>query len=304
MVRETYALLTGLFVVVLGTALIAAALFLGDYGNERDVYIVSTQGVVSGLNPESMVIYRGVRAGKVVSIQFDPKDSRNILVRIELDKGLPITHGTYATLRVQPLTGLAQIELNDSGENPEPLQTSLERPALIPLRPSLFDQLTGSGTDLLTQAAQITNRLNTLLGDDNQVRLQHTLKALEIAARELVTLEQRASSLLERIPGIEETLHEALQAHSSMAHDVRETSRRIRELADDVGRLASLGRAAGESLIGERMAEWDAMLADLRRTAASFRKLSKALEEDPQTLLLGPRPSPPGPGEPGYQEPK
>jgi phospholipid/cholesterol/gamma-HCH transport system substrate-binding protein len=304
MVRETYALLTGLFVVVLGAVLIAVALFLGDYGNERDVYIVSTQGAVSGLNPESLVIYRGVRAGKVVSIQFDPKDSRNILVRIELDKGLPITHGTYATLRVQPLTGLAQIELNDSGENPEPLRTSPEQPALIPLRPSLLDQLAGSGTDLLTQAAQITHRLNTLLGDDNQIRLQHTLEALEIAARGLVDLERRAGSILERIPAIEGDLHEALKAHSSMAHDVRETSRRFRELADDVGRLASLGRTAGESLIGERMAEWDAMLDDLRRAAASFRKLSKTLEEDPQTLLLGPRPGPPGPGEPGYQEPK
>lgn len=304
MVRETYALLTGLFVVVLGAALIAVALFLGDYGNERDVYIVSTQGAVSGLNPESMVIYRGVRAGKVVSIQFDPKDSRNILVRIELDKGLPITHGTYATLRVQPLTGLAQIELNDTGENPEPLRTSPERPALIPLRPSLLDQLTGTGTDLLTQAAQITNRLNTLLGDDNQIRLQHTLEALEIAARELVDLARRTGSMLERIPGIEENLHEALKAHSSMAHDVRETSRRIRELADDAGKLTSLGRTAGESLVGKRMAEWEAMLDDLRRTAASFRTLSKTLEEDPQTLLLGPRPGLPGPGEPGYQEPK
>lgn len=304
MVRETYALLTGLFVVVLGAAMIAVALFLGDYGNEREVYIVSTQGAVSGLNPESMVIYRGVRAGKVVSIQFDPKDSRNILVRIELDKGLPITHGTYATLRVQPLTGLAQIELNDSGENPEPLRTSPERPALIPLHPSLLDQLTGTGTDLMTQAAQITNRLNTLLGDDNQIRLRHTLEALETATRELVNLERRAGSALEQVPVIEKSLHEALQAHSAMAHEVRETSHRIRELADDVGRLVSLGRTAGKSLIGERLVEWDAMLDDLRRTAANFRKLSKILEEDPQALLLGPRRDSPGPGEPGYQEPQ
>jgi phospholipid/cholesterol/gamma-HCH transport system substrate-binding protein len=56
MVKETYALLTGLFVLTLGTAMVVMGLFLGDYGRERDVYILWTQGAVSGLNPESEVI--------------------------------------------------------------------------------------------------------------------------------------------------------------------------------------------------------------------------------------------------------
>ena len=70
MVKDTYALLTGLFVLVLGAAMVAMGLFLGDYGRERDIFVLTTTGAVSGLNPESEVIYRGVKAGKVTKSQL------------------------------------------------------------------------------------------------------------------------------------------------------------------------------------------------------------------------------------------
>ncbi|MCI0734097.1 MAG: MlaD family protein [Methylococcaceae bacterium] len=153
--KETYALLTGLFVLTLGSALVAASIWLGHYGEERDVYLVVTQSSVSGLNPESTVLYRGVQVGKVSAISFDPMNSRNILVRIEVDKGLPITLGTYAMLRVQGLTGLAQIELGDSGENQQPLLTNNANPAQIPLQPSLIDKLADSGGNILLGSQEL-----------------------------------------------------------------------------------------------------------------------------------------------------
>ncbi|CAI8781105.1 MlaD family protein [Methylococcus capsulatus] len=304
MVRETYALLTGLFVVILGSALIGIALVLGDYGTERDVYVVSTQGAVSGLNPESLVIFRGVRAGKVASISFAPHDPRTILVRIEVDKGLPITRGTYATLRVQPLTGLAQIDLSDEGNDPEPLRTDPRNPASIPLRPSILDKLTGSGSDILTQIAQLTSRLNALLDDGNRQRIAHTLESLDTAADELVRLERYIEEGLERIPILDGRLRQALADHSAMARDVRETSRQVRALSESAQKVVDIGAAASDTLIRSRLPELDALIDDAAHTAASLRRLSKTLERDPQTLLLGPAPGLPGPGEPGFQEPK
>jgi phospholipid/cholesterol/gamma-HCH transport system substrate-binding protein len=304
MVKETYALLTGLFVVVLSGALIGIALFLGDYGAERDVYTVSTQGAVSGLNPESLVIFRGVRAGKVTTIGFAPEDPRTIVVRIEVDKGLPITRGTYATLRVQPLTGLAQIDLNDDGNDPEPLRTDPENPANIPLRPSLLDKLAGSGADILTQVAQLTSHLNTFFHEDNRRHIAHTLESLDAAANELVRMVQLTEEALERFPALDEELRRALADHAAMARDMRETSRRIRELSESAQKVVETSAAAGDALIRDRLPQLNAMIGDAARAAASLRKLSKTLEQDPQALLLGPKPGNPGPGEPGFEEPK
>ncbi|MEW6038519.1 MAG: MlaD family protein [Pseudomonadota bacterium] len=304
MVKESYALLTGLFVVILGSALIGIALFLGDYGAERDVYIVSTQGAVSGLNPESLVIFRGVRAGKVTTIGFAPEDPRTIVVRIEVNKNLPITRGTYATLRVQPLTGLAQIDLSDDGQDPEPLHTDPKNPANIPLRPSLLDKLAGSGADILTQVAQLTSHLNALLDDSNRRRIAHTLEGLDVAANELVRLVRLMEEALERVPALDEGLRRALADHSAMTRDMRETSRQIRALSVSAQKVVEISAAAGDTLVRNRLPELDALIDDAARAAASLRKLSKTLEQDPQALLLGPKPGNPGPGEPGFEEPK
>lgn len=302
MVKETYALLTGLFVLALGAAMVALGLFLGDYGREREVYILSTRGAVSGLNPESEVIFRGVKAGKVTSIGFDPKDPRDIFVRIEVDTGLPITRGTYATLRVQPLTGLAQVELSDTGADPEPLFTDPRQPAQIPIQPSLFDRLTGAGDDILTQVTLLTQRLNTLLGDDNQMRIAHSLEMLDQAVTGLVTLEQRLGKELDRVPVLDQRLKGALDEHATAAQAVRITADRIGQLSAHAEALVAEGKTAAQSLATRQLPEMQALLEDLRQTAASFRSLSSSLQRDPQALLLGAPSPPPGPGEDGYQE--
>ena len=344
MVKDTYALLTGLFVLVLGAAMVTMGLFLGDYGRERDVFVLTTTGAVSGLNPESEVIYRGVKAGKVTRIGFDPDDPRTIRVHIELDQGLPITRGTFALLRVQPLTGLAQVELNDPGDQPEPLTTNPQHPAEIPIRPSLFDRISGSGGEILDEAARIAQRLNAVLDDENQGHLSHALAMLDQSLTELVALERRVDTELGRVPAVDRHLREVratshqigqltgaetdrrlrdtLEGGAEATRSIRATSARIAQLADDAAKLVAQGRQAATTLntrqlpelqglltelrtaAHEELPELKALLRDLREAAANFRKLSARLERDPKALLATPKPAKPGPGEPGFQEPR
>jgi phospholipid/cholesterol/gamma-HCH transport system substrate-binding protein len=355
MVKDTYALLTGLFVLVLGTAMVVMGLFLGDYGRERDVYVLTTTGAVSGLNPESEVIYRGVKAGKVTTIGFDPDDPRTIRVRIELDSGLPISRGTFALLRVQPLTGLAQVELNDAGDKPEPLTTNAQHPAEIPIRPSLFDRISGSGGEILDEAARIAQRLNAVLDDENQGHLSHALAMLDQSLSELVALERRLGTELGRVPAVDRDLRDALAKHAAAAdavrstsnqigqlagpatdrrlrdtleggaeaaQSIRATSERISQLADEAAKLVAQGQQAANTLntrhlpelqglltelrtaAHEELPELKTLLKDLREAAANFRKLSASLERDPRALLANPKPAAPGPGEPGFKEPR
>ena len=304
MIKESYALMTGLFVLTLGAAMVIMGLFLGDYGRERDIYVLATQGAVSGLNPESEVIYRGVKAGKVTLIGFDPADTRTILVRIELDKGLPMTRGTFATLRIQPLTGIAQVELGDTAEDPEALRTDPHNPARIPIKPSLMDRLTGSGSDILTEVVQLTQRLNRLLGDGNQRHVQNTLRMLDQAVAEFLVLERRIGVELDRLPGADQRLQGALADHSAAAISVRETSERVAKLAASAAEMTAEGKAVAGRLSREHLPELKILLKELREAAAEFRKLSSSIDRDPQRLLRGSKISPQGPGEPGFREPQ
>jgi len=304
MVRESFAFLTGLFVLVLGTAAAMSVFFLGDYGQEHEHYVISTKRAVSGLNPEAEVIFRGVKAGKVKSIRFDPKDTRNILVLIELNKGLPITLGTYATLRVQALTGLAEVELNDKGDRPTPLDTSAQNVAQIPLEPSFLDKIEGSGGDILTQLIELTQRLNEVLGDRNQNHVEHGLMMLDKVATDLVVLEQQLGNVLDRVPSIDKQIHTALKDHSAAAHSVQDTSERIGQLTKDVAEILAQTKIATASLTKQQLPELRDLVRDLHETTLNLKRLSSSLERDPQMLLLGPKHSQPGPGESGFKEPK
>jgi phospholipid/cholesterol/gamma-HCH transport system substrate-binding protein len=302
--RETYALLAGLFVVALGTALVVIAAWLGNYGEDRAPYLVTTQRSVAGLAPESTVLYRGVEAGRVAEIRFDPNDIRTILVRILVEKGMPITRGTYATLRVQPLTGLAQIELHDTGENPEALPTSSDDPARIPLRPSLVDKLTESGQDILTQVALLATRLNELLDEENRGRIQRTLASVEAAAEQLVGVEKHVDQVLAGWPALSTEAHRMLNRIDELAQALKKTAKEVEALAETAEGLVASGKSAGDILAAKTLPKVNALIEEIQRTAARFRRLSNMLEDNPRALLLGPQRQPPGPGEPGFREPR
>lgn len=302
--RESYAFLTGLFVIILGAASIIAALWLGNYGEEYKSYYVVTQGSVSGLNPESTVLFRGVNAGKVSSIGFDPQDRRNILVRIELMRDLPITHGTFAMLRVQALTGLAQVELYDNGDQPEPLPTDPDDPARIPLRPSLFDKLTESGQDILTQIGMLANRLNSLLNEGNRERIQRILESVAVAAEQLATLEESMDEMLAEMPALTNEAQRMMAGITRLTGELETTVKEIRGLTRSTEDVIAAGSSAGETVMQTTLPKINALLDETRSIAVNMRNLSDMLRDDPRILLLGPPKQVPGPGEPGFTEPK
>jgi len=316
--KESYALYTGLFVLILGAALVGASVWLGHYNEERDVYIVSTQAAVSGLNAESIVLYRGVQAGKVAAINFDPKDSRNILVRIEVKKELPITRGTFAKLRTQGLTGLAQVELGDSGKDQQALITSKDNPAIIPLQPSLLDKLSESGGNVLERAEQLLIRLSDVLDEENRGHVRGILANAETATAKLAELEQRLDKTFaeaheaaaafkgagEAIKGTGVQAQKTLAQFDGVPAELKKLSARIQTLAESANALAVSGKSAADATAKTTLPQLNGVLDEMRATSAQIRRLSGLLEKDPQALLYGRNPSEPGPGEPGYQEPR
>jgi phospholipid/cholesterol/gamma-HCH transport system substrate-binding protein len=79
--------------------------------------VVARSGV-PGLAVKAPVKLRGVDVGTVEEIGFDPADMRRILVRIDVDKAIPLTRGTYARLGYQGVTGLTFIDLDDRRQRP------------------------------------------------------------------------------------------------------------------------------------------------------------------------------------------
>ena len=314
MENRSHALAAGVFVVVVTLLLVVLAAWLTRDTGVRDIYEISTREAVTGLQAQAPVRYRGVDVGKVAAIQFDPKAQGNVLLRLELDGDAPVTGDTFATLSYQGITGLAFIQLDDTGKQAPRLVSDNDHPPRIPLHPSLLAKLTARGEVILERVEQMAGRVNQMLGEENQRRFSSALDHLDSAATDASRLARRLDSTVAK--GVDPALAEA----SSTLRAVRSSADEVEKTAADFGQTAR--RLNGKDGPMDRLAEGTQALshaadsfnaATLPRinrvseeTSRAVRQLSRAvtaINDNPQSLIFGAGPTLPGPGEPGFVAP-
>ena len=72
--NRAYALMTGLFVLLLAATIVIAGVWMSGSHTQTRSYIVVTTGNVAGLQPQSVVYFRGITAGSVDKIRIDPTE--------------------------------------------------------------------------------------------------------------------------------------------------------------------------------------------------------------------------------------
>ncbi|MEQ1560202.1 MAG: MlaD family protein [Methyloglobulus sp.] len=303
--RNNRALLTGLFLVILLTSTIGVIYWLGNLERERDIYTVSTQASVSGLNPESTVFYRGIAVGKVLDIRFDPKNMGVILIGIEIDKNIVLSKGVYATLHLKGVTGLTQLELEDTGKITDKLPSGDDNIAnRIPLMQSVTDRLLNSGDDLLKKADHLMLRLSSLLNEENEKNIVGILANLKTLSGKLESLQKSVDNALVGIPALTKDASKTLKHIDTLAGDLQSLSKEAKNLSKKVSTIADTGNVAGSQFVQTTLPKVNHLLADLQATTEQVKRIATTLENNPQSVLLGPEQQEPGPGEPGYEEPK
>jgi phospholipid/cholesterol/gamma-HCH transport system substrate-binding protein len=309
MESRSYALLTGLFTILLGIALAATFIwFRGDTRNYSDYLVVSTFPV-NGLNRQATVRFRGVEIGKVEDISIDPRDSKNILIRVVLDESVPITQGTFAQLGYQGLTGIAYVVLDDDGSNPTPLTPSAGELARIEVRGNVFDDLAQSSKALLQQASGLLDRLNKMASESNQSRIENTLanfeKAsaeLEPALRAIPEVTERAKKFLgeDNQQSLRRSLANIEQATNSVTpvvEDSRKVLANMRQLSDKLDRLST---EISTQINDSTLPKVNQLVEQLGQDTQDFHRLMLQIEREPQSLVFGRQRPQPGPGEPGF----
>lgn len=300
--REHHALATGLFLITLIIASTAVIFWIGTMSEERNLYVISTRESVSGLNPESTVFYRGIAVGKVLKVQFDPLDSGNILVPIEVDKDIVLSKGVYATLRLKGVTGLTQIQLEDSGTITEPLPPGDDPLSRIPLEPSMTDKLMSSGEELLHKADHLMQRLSALLSDENEKNIGGILSNLKTLTDKLSELQKSVDKALAGVPALSTSARTTLTNIDALTRELQGLTREVQDLSVKAGSLVDSGRTSGDTLTQTTLPKVNKLLTELQSTTQQVKRVATMLEHDPQELLLGPSQRDSGPGEPDYKE--
>ena len=307
MENRSHALLAGLFVLLLGAAALFAMWWFGGQREATRDFIVVTRQNVTGLSPQGQVRYRGITVGKVQSIRLDPQDSANILIRIRVDRDLPVTRGTTAKLGYQGVTGIAHVLLEDAGKDSTPLTSvdgSLPR---IAMQPSLLQELSDSGGATLREVRELMKSANALFNDENRERIGKTLANLEAGTAGLNETLSRLQQVLspENASLLNSTLARSEKAARELAPLFVEARALVVRLQGSSEKLDSvLGGTAGGGGAAELVPRLNELSGELSNSSRQLNRVLQRLEESPQSLIFGAPTPPPGPGERGFVVPK
>jgi phospholipid/cholesterol/gamma-HCH transport system substrate-binding protein len=322
--------------VILVTALLVAlAAWLMRDTRIRDTLEFSTRESVTGLQPQAAVRYRGIAVGKVDSSEFDPKARGNVLVSLAINQGTPITQSTYAVLGYQGVTGLAYVQLDDDGSSNDLLDLSAAVTPRIILKPSLLSKLSDQGANILIQVEETTKRLNQLLAPENQKAIIGSVQAVGNSATNMSNQFTAMQKIMEAqfgpqqtdIPGLVRDTRNTMQAMQNTAGDLSKTAQQTSQAMNSFGSLtqragdkggtldlmnqslANVGSAAqaigqsAQALSATTLPRSTRMLDDAARAARAMDRAATELTDNPQSLIFGNAPLPPGPGERGFTAP-
>jgi phospholipid/cholesterol/gamma-HCH transport system substrate-binding protein len=302
--------LVGAFVLALGAALIAGALWLASGGAGQkayEPYLALVDESVAGLNLNAPVKLNGVDVGKVRGIQLDPANPQRVRLTFAIERGTPVKADTVAVLKTQGLTGIAYVELSGGTRDSPPLLAAAPEPfPVIPTKPSLGARLENVLTTVLAKLDSTSTTIDALLSVENRLAFSSALADIAAVSRTLgarkdtldagIASAARAFANAERVtvqlgPVIERVGRSA-EAVEKMGDETARASANAGKTVDAVG--AEVQRAGAETL-----PQLQHLIGELSQLSASMRRLTEQTERSPSSLLVGRGAPPPGPGEAG-----
>ena len=127
---------------------------------------------------------------------------------------------------------------------------------------------------------------------------------LKTLTNKLSDLQKNVDKALVGIPGLTTDTQKTLARINALTDDLQELTREVQKLSIKTGNLVDTGDTVGDLLIQKTLPKFNKVLTELHSTAQQVKRTATMLDNNPQSLLLGPDKHDSGPGEPGYEEPK
>lgn len=264
---------------------------------------------VSGLSVGGPVKYMGMNIGSVVLMDLERvkevkpvKDSEKVKavkIRVDIDvlASTPVDQGTFASLALQGITGVAVVNLEtEPGVHPA-LETLPGRDyPIIPVRIVGFSALMSSAPEIMNKLNKLLTQAGKILGEENQSAIAGTLDNIEVLTTSLA--EERES--IAAIPGnvnstlgdIQATVRQLQGIISDLQPGINSTvenvNRSSEHLASLTGRVDDLLRDHEKDIskfMEEGLAEAPALMNETRQALRDLEKLVQELQDDPSQLI-------------------
>lgn len=199
MENEKHYFSVGLFVVGALAAAAFTILWFSTLGAQQryTTYAIYFDGAVSGLSVGSPVLFKGLDVGRVDEIQFRENGDDRILVLADIADSAPVRSDTVASIRLQGITGASALALENSGEDPSPLEQLAGEPyPVIHSSPSDLEKFFEELPKFIDRLSSLAGHAEAVLSDDNLASFSAALKSSSDAMENISALTKQARGLL------------------------------------------------------------------------------------------------------------
>jgi len=264
---------------------------------------------LDGLAVGSPVKMRGIKVGVVDGYRFTNKQDEAVAVTTRIDEGVPVHTGAAAYIKRNLVTGIAAIEINN-GPSESPLLSKVpegERYPVIAEGRSDIDMVATALSRLAVNGAQVLEKMNTLLSDENQRAISQTLANLNELSGHLAANKQSIDAAVQGIRDASDEFRFAGASISQAATRAEGSIVSVGQNADAALKEAAIAMARLQTdagLISEQIQqltetgglELTNVSRDVRTSADVLTTAGQRLS-NPRTILFGPGQQQLGPGE-------
>lgn len=305
METRAHHLLIGSFMLLMIVALFAFIIWLAkvDIDQEFNRFDIFFTGSIAGLSEGGPVQYNGVPVGQVTDITIPADQPNQVRVTVRLRSDVPILQGSTAVLEAQGLTGFVLVQIEGGRRGAPPIEAEAGQPRpVIPSKPSALQELFQEAPNLLSEAILVLGRVKELVSEENTRRVANILSNVNevtgaLASRSdemeatLVELEQTVSAIRQTSESLNRLIDKADGlAESEVRTALADASRTIQaaeSLLTELDETVDENRGAISTFTNNTLPEVSRLVLDLRRLAASLKRITEEFEQNPTGVLFG-----------------
>lgn len=292
----------GLFVSIAIAAFVVFVIWLtGRSGNEELArYSLLFSRDVSGLAVGGPVKYMGMNIGSVVQMNLEKNESIEVRVDIEILETTPVDSGTWASLALQGITGVAVVNLaSEPGSHP-PLEVLPGRDhPLIPVRIVGFSALMSSMPEIMNKLDHLLTQAGEILGENNRATISDALEDVQSLTSTLADNREAIAAipgdLRNTLADIQATVSQLQSVISEIGPDlgasmdnIRQSSENLASLTGQIDSLLSEHKSDMDEFMTQGLGEAPALMSEARSALRELEKLMAELKDDPSQLVHRP----------------
>jgi len=289
--------LVGLFVILLGAAIVWTALWLSAPTNKTQyhTYLVYMNETVSGLSEQAPVKFNGVTVGSVKSIRLNPMNPQDVILLLSIEAGTPISTSTTATLVSQGVTGISFVGLSASTPDAPLLEKKpgQQYPA-IQSRPSLFVQVGTALQNVTDNLKKLSTSVQNIFDKENQAafkaslqNIQNITKTLSDNSKALGTSIRNANIMLKNTAEASKRLPQTVQNFNVMLTKINGAADSLKAMGDKAQTVLGDSSVVLSNVNTQTLPSILLASNKLTEVLSELNILGNKLQRDPSILIRG-----------------